>query len=136
MVYTSLFIRTSDRMKKKKIHKQYWYINKTCKNKVTKHVLASRCQLTPKRVFSTGLAYCLKPNRRRRHATVELSRVGGVNAPVCSRRELVANCVRTADANATRLDSCVGIGIGCVHKEGGGPYFVTIIPADNWTGGA
>ena len=69
---------------------------------------------------------------RRRDATVELSRVGGVygirnyfgdsldesgqicqhrvggvNAPVGSRRELVVNCVHTADA--TRLDSRVGV---------------------------
>jgi len=29
---------------------------------------------------------------------VELRRVGGVNAPVGSRRKLVANCVHTADA--------------------------------------
>jgi len=38
---------------------------------------------------------------------VELRRVGGVNAPVGSRRELAANCVHTADADATQLDSCV-----------------------------
>jgi len=34
-------------------------------------------------------------------------KVGGVNAPVRSRRELVANCVHTADADETQLDSCV-----------------------------
>jgi len=38
---------------------------------------------------------------------VELRRVGGVNAPIGSRHERVANCVHTADANATQLDSCV-----------------------------
>ena len=27
-----------------------------------------------------------------------------------SRRELVANCVHTADADVTQLDSCVGVG--------------------------
>ena len=36
---------------------------------------------------------------------VELRRAGGVNAPVGSRRELVANCVLTDDA--TQLASCV-----------------------------
>jgi len=34
----------------------------------------------------------------RRDSTIELSRVGGVNASVVSRRELVANSVYTADA--------------------------------------
>ena len=78
-------------------------------------------------------------SRRRRDATAELSRVGGVygirslvgdsfdeseqicqprvelrregrvNAPVGSRRELVANCVHTADADTTQLDSCVAL---------------------------
>jgi len=38
----------------------------------------------------------------------ELRRVGGVNAPVGSRRELVANSVHTADA--TQLSSRVGVG--------------------------
>ena len=38
---------------------------------------------------------------------VELRRVAGVNAPVGSCRELVANCVHTDDADATQLDSCV-----------------------------
>ena len=38
---------------------------------------------------------------------VELRRVSGVNARVGSSRELVANCVHTADADATQLDSCV-----------------------------
>ena len=35
-----------------------------------------------------------------------MRRVGGLNAPVGSRGELVANCAYTADA--TQLDSCVG----------------------------
>ena len=38
---------------------------------------------------------------------VELRRVGAVNAPAGSRRELVANCVHSADADATQLDSFV-----------------------------
>jgi len=41
---------------------------------------------------------------------VELRRVGAVNAAVGSRRELVANCVYTADADAPQLDSRVGVG--------------------------
>ena len=41
---------------------------------------------------------------------------GGVNAPIGSRRELVANCVHTADADATQLDSCVAsAGVGGVY---------------------
>jgi len=36
---------------------------------------------------------------------VELRRDGGVNAPVVSRRELVANCVHTADTDATQIDN-------------------------------
>ena len=36
---------------------------------------------------------------------VELRRVGAVNAPVGSRRELVENCVHTADADATQLST-------------------------------
>jgi len=38
---------------------------------------------------------------------VDLRRVGGLNAPVGSRRKLVVNRVHTADADATQLDSCV-----------------------------
>jgi len=38
------------------------------------------------------------------NSEVELRRVGGVNAPVGSRRELVANSVHTADADATQRD--------------------------------
>ena len=43
-----------------------------------------------------------------------MRRVGAVNALVGSRRELVANCVHTADA--TQLDSCVAsASIGSVY---------------------
>ena len=35
---------------------------------------------------------------------------------VGSRRELVANCVHTADADAMRLDSCVASALGLLHK--------------------
>ena len=46
---------------------------------------------------------------------VELRRDGGLNAPVVSRRELVANCVHTADADATQLDSCVASAVCIGH---------------------
>jgi len=49
------------------------------------------------------------------NSEVELRRVGGVNKPVGSRRKLVANCVHTADADATELDSCADTGVGGVH---------------------
>jgi len=39
------------------------------------------------------------------NSEVELRRVGGVNAPVGSRRELVANSVHTANADAMQLNS-------------------------------
>ena len=42
---------------------------------------------------------------------------GGVNAPVGSRRELVANCVHTADADATQLDSCIASAVCIGHKR-------------------
>ena len=41
------------------------------------------------------------------NSEVELRRVGSVNAPIGSRRELVANSVHSADSDATQLDSCV-----------------------------
>ena len=49
---------------------------------------------------------------RNQLATVSTSRNKSANsevgdAPVGSRRELVANCVHTADADAIQLDSCV-----------------------------
>jgi len=47
---------------------------------------------------------------------VELRCVDGVNTLVGSRRELVANCVHTADADATQLDSCVASAVRIGHK--------------------
>ena len=48
-----------------------------------------------------------------RIANIESRRVGGMNAPVGSRRELVANSAHTADA--TQLDSCVASAVCIGH---------------------
>ena len=43
-----------------------------------------------------------------------------MNTAVGSRRELVANCVHTADADATQLDSCIASASAvCIHGHNG-----------------
>jgi len=55
---------------------------------------------------------------------IQLRRVGGVNASVGSRRELVADCIHTADAEATQLDSCVASAVCIGHYGGQTPPYI------------
>jgi len=67
------------------------------------------------REFRTSLRYFLYESEQICQKRVELRRVGGVNTPVGSRRELVANCVHTAEGRRDSTQQLRRVGVSGVY---------------------